>query len=191
MLNARQVKTILRSHFFVVIFRGYTMLSLNIFFQSISDMSYVPIDALRLIVLSNSNSIRYTVFALHILVAVNRTVADWEERGIATTLIVWVTLRHTFHPIWGVRVMNVVGSIKFFKIFRPVAKCALRLDSCHDTPKHSKSRNALGLKHPQSLLPTFVASIELLNQMSKVLSNADRFTFLGFMRVCRTDLVLY
>jgi amino acid transporter len=46
------------------------------------------------------------------VVAANRVATEWEERGIAIAVIVFVTLLHTFLPNWGVRGMNVIGIIK-------------------------------------------------------------------------------
>jgi len=56
------------------------------------------------------------VFASNIVLAANRTASDWEERGIAIVVIVFVTLLHTFFPGAGVRTMNVVGLIKIFTL---------------------------------------------------------------------------
>ena len=52
------------------------------------------------------------VFASNILVAANRSVDEWAKRGIAIAVIVFVTLLHSLLPRWGVRLMNVLGSIK-------------------------------------------------------------------------------
>ena len=52
------------------------------------------------------------VFASNIVVASNRTPSEWEERGIAIALIVFVTLTHLLIPHWGVRLMNFLGSLK-------------------------------------------------------------------------------
>ena len=52
------------------------------------------------------------VFASNILVAANRNVTQWEERGIAIVVIAFVTLLHSLLPRWGVRLMNLLGSIK-------------------------------------------------------------------------------
>ncbi|KAF8863099.1 high affinity methionine permease [Acephala macrosclerotiorum] len=53
-----------------------------------------------------------TVFASNILTAADVTVTAWNERGIAVGLITVVTLIHTFIPKVGVRIMDVLGSIK-------------------------------------------------------------------------------
>ncbi len=37
---------------------------------------------------------------------------EWAKRGIAIIIITFVTLLHTFLPKWGVRLMNLLGSIK-------------------------------------------------------------------------------
>lgn len=52
------------------------------------------------------------VFASNIVVASGRTPGEWEERGIAIAVIVFVTCVHTFTPKVGVWLMNVIGSIK-------------------------------------------------------------------------------
>lgn len=52
------------------------------------------------------------VFASNILVAANHMATGWEERGIAMAVIIFITALHTFLPKWGVRIMNVIGSIK-------------------------------------------------------------------------------
>jgi amino acid transporter len=56
------------------------------------------------------------VFASNMVVAANKKPTDWEERGIAIAVIVFVTLLHTFFPGAGVRTMNVVGLIKIFTL---------------------------------------------------------------------------
>ncbi|PTB37078.1 uncharacterized protein TrAFT101_010811 [Trichoderma asperellum] len=52
------------------------------------------------------------VFASNILVAANRTVTEWAERGIAIGVIVSVTLIHTFIPKLGVHGMNFFTVLK-------------------------------------------------------------------------------
>ncbi|KAH8911738.1 high affinity methionine permease [Coniochaeta sp. PMI_546] len=52
------------------------------------------------------------VFASNIVVASGRNPGEWEERGIAIAVIVFVTCVHTFMPKAGVWLMNVIGSIK-------------------------------------------------------------------------------
>ncbi|RMZ78328.1 hypothetical protein DV738_g3885, partial [Chaetothyriales sp. CBS 135597] len=52
------------------------------------------------------------VFASNIIVAAGRTATEWEKRGIAIAVIVFVTLLHTFFPKLGVQGMNAVGVIK-------------------------------------------------------------------------------
>ncbi|OIW23525.1 high affinity methionine permease [Coniochaeta ligniaria NRRL 30616] len=52
------------------------------------------------------------VFASNIVVASGRNPGEWEERGIAIAVIVFVTCVHTFTPKAGVWLMNVIGSIK-------------------------------------------------------------------------------
>jgi len=52
------------------------------------------------------------VFASYVIVAAGKEATDWQKRGIATAVICCVTLLHTFLPKWGVRLMNVLGSIK-------------------------------------------------------------------------------
>lgn len=48
------------------------------------------------------------------VVAGGHTATEWQERGIAIAVIVFVTCLHTFFPTWGVRGMNVIGLIKIF-----------------------------------------------------------------------------
>lgn len=48
------------------------------------------------------------------VVAGGHTASEWQERGIAIAVIVFVTCLHTFLPNWGVRGMNVIGLIKIF-----------------------------------------------------------------------------
>jgi amino acid transporter len=52
------------------------------------------------------------VFASNMVVASGRSPSEWEQRGIAITVIVFVTLVHTFTPKAGVWLMNGIGSIK-------------------------------------------------------------------------------
>ena len=52
------------------------------------------------------------LFASNIVKAANRTATDWEERGIAISVIVFVTAVHTFIPKMGVRLNNMLVSIK-------------------------------------------------------------------------------
>ncbi|KAJ5198618.1 uncharacterized protein N7498_007735 [Penicillium cinerascens] len=52
------------------------------------------------------------VFASNIVVAAGKTTSEWEERGIAIGVIIFITLLHTLLPNWGVRGMNVIGVIK-------------------------------------------------------------------------------
>ncbi|KAL9093855.1 MAG: hypothetical protein Q9165_003778 [Trypethelium subeluteriae] len=52
------------------------------------------------------------IFASNIVQAANRTATEWEERGIAITVIVFVTAVHTFIPKMGVRLNNFLGSLK-------------------------------------------------------------------------------
>ncbi|KAK0510331.1 hypothetical protein JMJ35_007725 [Cladonia borealis] len=54
------------------------------------------------------------VFAEFILVAANHSVTQWAERGIAIAVIVFVSLMHMLIPKIGVRIMNVISSIKIF-----------------------------------------------------------------------------
>ncbi|MCJ1370174.1 hypothetical protein MMC20_001386 [Loxospora ochrophaea] len=53
-----------------------------------------------------------TVFASNVLVAANHEVTEWAEKGIAIAVIFFVTLVHIFIPHWGVRLMNVLGTLK-------------------------------------------------------------------------------
>ncbi|KAJ5704296.1 hypothetical protein N7493_011434 [Penicillium malachiteum] len=52
------------------------------------------------------------VFASYIWVAAGKEASEWEERGVAIAVIVFITLLHTFLPNWGVRGMNVLGVYK-------------------------------------------------------------------------------
>ncbi|KAI1324599.1 high affinity methionine permease [Xylariaceae sp. FL0255] len=52
------------------------------------------------------------VFASYIVVAANHTPTEWEERGIAIAVIVFITALHTFFPKVGVRGMNAFGVLK-------------------------------------------------------------------------------
>ncbi len=52
------------------------------------------------------------VFATNIMVAAGRTATEWQQRGIAIAVIVFVTIVHTFIPKAGVVLMNVLSSIK-------------------------------------------------------------------------------
>ncbi|KAI1413048.1 high affinity methionine permease [Hypoxylon sp. FL1857] len=52
------------------------------------------------------------VFASNIIVAADSQPTEWQERGIAIAVIVFVTLIHTFIPKVGVHLMNALGWIK-------------------------------------------------------------------------------
>ena len=52
------------------------------------------------------------MFASYVVVAAGREASEWEERGVAIAVIVFITLMHTFLPNWGVRGMNVLGVFK-------------------------------------------------------------------------------
>ncbi|KAI9687113.1 MAG: hypothetical protein M1822_002524 [Bathelium mastoideum] len=52
------------------------------------------------------------IFASNMVEAANREASDWEKRGIAITVIVFVTAVHTFMPKMGVRLNNLLGSLK-------------------------------------------------------------------------------
>jgi amino acid transporter len=52
------------------------------------------------------------VFASNMVVAGGHTATEWQERGIAIAVIVFVTMIHTFTPKAGVFLMNIIGSIK-------------------------------------------------------------------------------
>lgn len=52
------------------------------------------------------------VFASYIWVAAGKEASEWEERGVAIAVIVFITLLHTFLPNWGVRGMNLLGVYK-------------------------------------------------------------------------------
>lgn len=54
------------------------------------------------------------VFATNIATAANHTITEWEERGIAIAVIVFVTLVHSFTPKFGVYMMNSLGFLKVF-----------------------------------------------------------------------------
>ncbi|KAH8887867.1 high affinity methionine permease [Thozetella sp. PMI_491] len=52
------------------------------------------------------------VFATNIMSAAGRTATEWQQRGIAIGVIVFVTIIHTFTPKAGVLLMNLLSSIK-------------------------------------------------------------------------------
>ncbi|KAF5861198.1 hypothetical protein ETB97_000511 [Aspergillus alliaceus] len=52
------------------------------------------------------------VFVSNIVVATGKKATEWQERGGAIAVIVFITLVHTFLPNWGVRGMNVIGVMK-------------------------------------------------------------------------------
>lgn len=52
------------------------------------------------------------MFASNLVLAANKKATEWEERGIAIGVIVFITLLHTLLPGWGVRTMNFLGVIK-------------------------------------------------------------------------------
>ena len=52
------------------------------------------------------------MFASNILLAADQAVSEWAKRGIAVVVITFATLLHTFFPKTGVRLMNLLGSIK-------------------------------------------------------------------------------
>lgn len=54
------------------------------------------------------------IFASHVVVAADRDPTEWQKRGIALGLIVFVSLLHAFFPGAGVKTMNVVGMLKVF-----------------------------------------------------------------------------
>lgn len=52
------------------------------------------------------------VFASYVVVAAGHEATEWEERGIAIAVLVFITLLHTFFPKIGVRGMDVLGVYK-------------------------------------------------------------------------------
>lgn len=52
------------------------------------------------------------VFASYVWVAAGKKASEWEERGVAIAVIVFITMLHTLLPNWGVRGMNVLGVYK-------------------------------------------------------------------------------
>ncbi|KAJ5535586.1 hypothetical protein N7513_008772 [Penicillium frequentans] len=52
------------------------------------------------------------VFASYVWVAAGKEASEWEERGVAIAVIVFITMLHTLLPNWGVRGMNVLGVYK-------------------------------------------------------------------------------
>ncbi|KAJ9245058.1 hypothetical protein DTO169E5_925 [Paecilomyces variotii] len=56
------------------------------------------------------------IFASNIVVAADREASEWEERGIAIVVIVFVTLLHTFLPKLGVRGMNFITTVKIITL---------------------------------------------------------------------------
>ena len=84
------------------------------------------------------------IFASNILIAANHPVSDWAERGIAVAVISFVTLVHSFVPHWGVRIMNVLGTIKvFILVFIVVTGWAVLSGNVHRVPDpHASFRNS-------------------------------------------------
>lgn len=64
------------------------------------------------------------VFASNIVVAAGHTASDWAKRGIATGVIVFCTLLHTFFPGQGVQFMNLLGSVKVIILVFIVVVCS-------------------------------------------------------------------
>ena len=84
------------------------------------------------------------VFASYMVVASGRTATEWEERGIAIAVIVFITALHTFFPNWGVRGMNVIGIIKLVTLlFIVVTGWVVLSGAVHSIPDpHASFRHA-------------------------------------------------
>ncbi|EME88719.1 uncharacterized protein MYCFIDRAFT_185287 [Pseudocercospora fijiensis CIRAD86] len=52
------------------------------------------------------------IFAQYSLIAAGHSATDSEKRGIAIAVISFITALHIFFPMWGVRGMNIVSSVK-------------------------------------------------------------------------------
>ncbi|SLM34620.1 high affinity methionine permease [Lasallia pustulata] len=84
------------------------------------------------------------IFAQNILVAANHSVTEWGKRGIAIGVITFATCMHTFIPNWGVRMMNVLGSIKvFILVFIVITGFVVLGGHVHNIPDpHASFRDA-------------------------------------------------
>ena len=100
--------------------------------------------SLTLIGLIPSTASGCIVFASNILVAADHAVSEWAERGIAIGVISFVTLLHTFFPHVGVKLMNVLGTIKIFILaFVVVTGWVVLSGRVHRIPDpHSSFRNS-------------------------------------------------
>ncbi|KAI0835651.1 amino acid permease-domain-containing protein [Hypoxylon sp. FL0890] len=74
------------------------------------------------------------VFASNIIVAADSQPTEWQERGIAIAVIVFVTLIHTFIPKVGVQLMNALGWIKVIILAFIVVTGWVVLGGCHTGP---------------------------------------------------------
>ncbi|RFU27127.1 hypothetical protein B7463_g9211, partial [Scytalidium lignicola] len=83
------------------------------------------------------------VFASNILLAAGHKVTDWNERGIALGVIVFVTFIHTFVPKTGVLIMNALSSIKLIiLLFIVVTGWVILGGNVHSVPDpHASFRN--------------------------------------------------
>ncbi|KAH8816509.1 high affinity methionine permease [Xylogone sp. PMI_703] len=83
------------------------------------------------------------IFASNILVAADHKVTNWNERGIALGVIVFVTIIHTFIPKTGVRLMNALSSIKLIiLLFIVVTGWVVLGGNVHSVPDpHASFRN--------------------------------------------------
>ena len=70
--------------------------------------------------------------------------AEWAERGIAIGVISFVTLLHTFFPHIGIKLMNVLGTIKLFILtFLVVTGWVVLSGRVHKIPDpHASFRNS-------------------------------------------------
>ena len=67
--------------------------------------------------------------------AADRPATEWEERGIAVSVIVFISLLHAFIPGWGVRGMNVLGIVKIgVLVFVVVTGLAVLSGGVHSVP---------------------------------------------------------
>ena len=115
------------------------------------------------------------IFASNILVAANHPVSEWAERGIAIAVISWVTLVHIFIPHWGVRTMNVLGTIKVFILaFVVVTGWAVLSGRVHSIPDpHASFRN--------SFAGSSTSSNQYATALFKVLNSYTGYEILVFL----------
>lgn len=104
------------------------------------------------------------VFASNILAAANHKVTDWNERGIAIGVIIFVTFIHTLVPKLGVQLMNALSSIKIIiLLFIVVSGWVVLGGGVHSVPDpHASFRNAFA-NSVHSSNPYATALFKVLN----------------------------